>query len=233
MFVSIADIIDPAARRAGREPVRRHSNLKGRCEGLFWRKMTKAEAWRVVYAAERFDLAGKAAGDRTGPLGPVALEILRFMARLMDTRTGRLDPSIEYLMRVLKRSRDSIWRALKALRAHGFLDWLRRYVPTGADTGPKVQQTSNAYRLSLPARAMRLLRHGGRAAPMPDDFSHAQAMRSAAIEEHRRSLSLAELPLFDMGADDPLALALSRLGKAIEARKERGSDERTELKTEI
>lgn len=50
-----------------------------------------------------------------------------------NRKTGQLDPSIETLMRKLKRSRDSIVRALNALRAHGFLDWLRRYVPTGSE----------------------------------------------------------------------------------------------------
>jgi hypothetical protein len=61
-------------------------------------------------------------------------------------------------MRKLRRSKDAVVRALQALRAHGFLDWLRRYVPTGQEgRGPQVKQTSNAYRLSMPARAMRLL----------------------------------------------------------------------------
>jgi hypothetical protein len=76
-------------------------------------------------------------------------------------------------MRRLKRSKDAIVSALKALRAHGFLDWLRRYVPTGNEgRGPQVQQTSNAYRMFLPPTAKRLLGRLFGAPPAPDDFSH-------------------------------------------------------------
>src|SRR5690606_22243346 len=114
---------------------------------------------------------------------------------------------------------------LKALRDHGFLDWLRRYVPTGerGARGPQVQQTSNAYRLSLPQRAKALLGRYFQPAPVPDDHSHRQEQQAAQIEQHRQSLSLAELPLFDMDKDDPLAQSLARLGALMMQRKERES----------
>lgn len=225
MFVSIADVVEGAEGRSGGEPVRRHSRLAGRCEGVFWRPTDRQTTRQIVLAARRYELAGRKAGARSGPLGYVALEVVELLANLVQYRTGRLDPSIDYLMRKLRRSRDAIVRALKALRAHGFLDWLRRYVPTGAERGPQVQQTSNAYRLSLPRRALQLL--GGRP-PVPDDFAHRQEARAAMIEEHRASLSLAELPLFDMGAGDDLAQALSRLGKLVQ---ERESAKRTESRS--
>ncbi len=115
-------------------------------------------------------------------------------------------------MRRLKRSRDAIVRALQALRQHGFLDWLRRYVPTGNEgRGPQVQQTSNAYRLSLPARALRLLGRFAHPAPAPDDHSHAQEVRAAELDAHRATLSLEQRALFDVD-DDALGQALARLG---------------------
>jgi hypothetical protein len=70
-------------------------------------------------------------GERTGPLGSVAIEVLEFFVNLVDFRTGRLEPSLTTIMGKVRRSRDAVVRALKALRAHGFLDWLRRYEPTG------------------------------------------------------------------------------------------------------
>lgn len=214
------------ARRTG-EPVRRHSYKAGR-EGLFWRPVTRKETQAIILAAKRYELTGRAAGSRTGPLGGVAIEILELFANLVSFRTGQLDPSIDYLMRKLKRSRDAIVRALKALRAHGFLDWLRRYVPTGAEgRGPQVQQTSNAYRLSLPPRAARLLARMGLTAPVPEDHEHRQQQRAAEIEAHKASLSLEELPLFAV-EDDELASSLARLGAAITARKERESAKRSE-----
>jgi hypothetical protein len=171
-----------------------------------------------VLAARRYELATRQPGARNGALGFVALEVLELFSNLVSFRTGRLDPSLDYLMRKLQRSRDAIVTALAALRREGFLDWLRRYVPTGNDgRGPQVQQTSNAYRLSLPARAARLLGRLVRPAPAPDDYSHAQEVRAAELEAHKASLSLAELPLFVV-EDEGLAASLARLGKFVQER---------------
>lgn len=233
MFQTIAEIAGagPDRPRGGSrrtsEPVRRHSRAAGR-EGVFWRSISRQEARQIVLAARRYELAGRQFGQRNGPLGGVALEVLDFLANLVDYRSGRLDPSLEFLMRRLKRSKDAIVTALKALREHGFLDWLRRYVPTGnKGRGPQVQQTSNAYRLFLPPAAKRLLGRLFGPPPAPDDFSHAREQRTAEIEAHKASLSMAELPLFAI-EDEGLAASLARLGAALEARKERESAKRSE-----
>jgi DNA-binding transcriptional MocR family regulator len=177
-------------------------------------------------AARKYELATRQPGARCGALGAIAIEIVELFANLVDFRTGRLEPSLDTLMRMLKRSRDAIARALKALRTHGFLDWLRRYVPTGNEgRGPQVQQTSNAYRLSLPANALQLLGRYGQTPPPPEDFDQARQSRAAEIEAHRQSLPLAERPLFDL-EDNPIARALARLGGNID--KQRESARRTE-----
>jgi hypothetical protein len=196
------------------QPVRRQSRLAGR-EGTFWQATTRQDGRKMLLAAKRYELAAREAGSRNGPLGHVALEILEFMINLVDFRTGRLDPSLDYLMGKLKRSRDAIVRALANLRTHGFLDWLRRYVPTGNEgAGPRVQQTSNAYRLSLPARAVRLLGRLLQPSPLPDDVEQAMDLRKAELAAHRASLTLAELPLFEI-ENPTLAASLSRLGKCL------------------
>ena len=143
----------------GGAPVRRFSRMKGRCEGVFWRPFRAEDARRYMRAAERYERDRREAGKRNGPLGPVGLEVLRELVRLVDYRTGRLEPAITTLMGRLKRSRDAICRALANLRRHGFLDWLRRFEPVLAkgEKGPQVRQVTNAYRLSLPPGAERLL----------------------------------------------------------------------------
>ncbi len=210
------------AERRTYQPIRRNSRMAGR-EGVFWRPVARKDVDRIILAAERFELSGKLSGRKNGPLGGVALEILRLFRNVVDFRTGRLDPSLDYLMAKLRRSRAAIVRALKALRDHGFLDWLRRYVPTGEQgrRGPQVQQTSNAYRLSLPQRAAVAIARYFRPAPVPDDVAQAEAERAAEIDAHKATLSLEELPLFEIGRDDPLAQALARLGASIAAKKER------------
>lgn len=226
MFEAIGVAI---ATERPRTPVRRSSGLAGRCEGLFWRRITAQEAHQIRLGARRYELATKAPGARNGALGSVALELIDYLTRLVNDRTGRLDPSITYLMGKLKRSRDAIVRALSALRSHGFLDWLRRYVPADRNggRGPQVQQTSNAYRLSLPARAKRLLGRMVSTPPVPCDFEHRRATQAADIEAYAKTLSLAELPLFRI-EDEGLAATLSRLGAAISLKKERESAKQTE-----
>lgn len=199
-------------------PVRRHSHFKGRSEGRIWRPTTRQEVQKVLLAAKRYELAERQKGERTGPLGSVAIEVLEFFVNLVDFRTGRLEPSIDTIMGKVRRSRDAVVRALKALRAHGFLDWLRRYEPTGNEgRGPQVQQVSNAYRLSLPEKALRFLGRFGKAPPPPEDHSHAQEVRAAELDAYRKALPLDELALFEAG-DNPLGRALAALGNAMQKR---------------
>ena len=218
MFAQIGAVLAGAPTERERTPVRRQSRAAGRCEGVFWRRTNRQEVRQIVLAARRYELACREPGSRNGPLGGVAIEVLELFANLVDFRTGRLEPAIETLMRMLRRSRDAIVRALKALRSHGFLDWLRRYVPTGNEgRGPQVKQTSNAYRLSLPARAKQFLGRFGVIPPPPDDHVHAEAERQADTEAHRASLPLDELALFDVG-DNPLGQALARLARSMKQR---------------
>lgn len=209
-------------RRTG-EPVRRHSRPQGR-EGLFWRPFNPQDRARFMLAAERYERAQREPGKRNGPLGPVGLEVLRELLRLVDYRTGRLDPAIQTLCDRLRRSRDAIVRALANLRAAGFLDWLRRYEPTGNAEGPQVRQITNAYRLSLPAAAARLLGRIAQPAPIPDDEQHRRAERAATVAG-----MIAGLPLYEQPAqliEDPeLAEILSRLARGV---MERESAERSE-----
>ncbi|MCF1505982.1 helix-turn-helix domain-containing protein [Afifella sp. H1R] len=218
MFERIGAAFAGAPTGRARTPVRRQSRAAGRCEGVFWRRTDRREVRKILLAARRYELAARRPGERNGPLGAVAIELVELLGNLVDFRTGRLEPSIDTLMRYLKRSRDAVVRALKNLRMHGFLDWLRRYMPTGNEgRGPQVQQTSNAYRLSLPPRALRLLGRMGEAPPPPDDHDHAQEVRAAELQAHKDALPPDELALFELG-DTPLGRALAALGKSVKKR---------------
>lgn len=185
-------------------PLRRNSRLKNHCEGGFWKAIKRLDAKRILLAAKRYEVANKEPGKRTGPLGAVAIEVLELLVNLVDFKSGRLEPSIATLMKRLRRSRDAIVRALNALRSHGFVDWLRRYVPTDNDgAGPQVQQTSNAYRLMMPKRAQEALGKYGKPSPIPEDRAQAdlerlQAEARSALETYSLDglKALAELPTF-------------------------------------
>ena len=76
MFKTIGSALTGAPAARAREPVRRHSRLLGRCESVFWQATSRQEVRRIVLAARRYELAGRPAGRRNGPLGHVAIEVL-------------------------------------------------------------------------------------------------------------------------------------------------------------
>lgn len=194
MFQQIGVVQAKTGTKRTGAPVRRNSRLKGKCEAVFWKATPRDEAREILLAARKYELAMKQPGKRTGPLGHVALEVLDYFTNLVDFNNGRLEPSISTIMEKIGRARAAVCRALDALRTHGFIDWLRRYEPTGNDgAGPQVQQTSNAYRLSLPARAKALLgKYARKAPPLPDDVQQARQERQDAIKAHMDSLSSAD-----------------------------------------
>ena len=228
--VALGLVFPPPAARCP-TPVRRRSHFKGRSEGQIWRPTTRKDVQAILKAAEIYNEAGlHEKGERSGPLGSVALDVLRLFVNLIDFRTGRLEPSITTIMDRLGRSRDTIVRALKNLRAHGFIDWLRRYEPTGNEgRGPQVQQTSNAYRLSLPEKARQFLGRFGKAPPPPADHGQDQQAWSEAIDAYKTTLPLDERTQLDTG-DSPLGKALVMLAKSVMKRE---SDNQTESPSDL
>jgi hypothetical protein len=230
MFTTIGTALGQPSTRYDRQRVRRHSYPAGRCEALFWRRTARQDLRRIVLAARRYDLAGRAQGRRNGPLGHIALELLDLLANLVSYRTGRLEPSVAFLMERLRRSRDAVVRALAALQAHGFLDKMRRFEPTGREgRGPQVRQVSNAYRLVMPPQALRLLGLHGRPAPLPDDVAHAQEAQRQERDAYMASLPLDELAAHQV-TDTALAGLLAQLGRRL-AERESGRREEIQPKS--
>jgi len=222
MLRQIGAALSRAPLSPDRVPVRRHSHLAGRCEGVFWRRTDRQEVRRVVLAARKYDLAGRQPGRPNGPLGHVALEVLELLGHVVDYRTGRLEPALAYLMRRLKRSRDAVVRALAALRAHGFLDWLRRFERVEREgPGPRVRQVSNAYRMSLPAKAGRLL---APVVPLPDDVAHDIEEGRASVEAMKAGMLLDDLAVVELD-DGPLGRALALMGRRIQGSESAGRSE--------
>jgi hypothetical protein len=224
VFTTIGAALGQPTARQDRVPVRRQSRLAGRCEGLFWRRTDRQEVRRIVLAARKYDLAGRQPGRANGPLGHVALEVLELLGHIVDYKTGCLEPAITYLMRKLRRSRDAVVRALGNLRAHGFLDWLRRFQMVERDgPGPRVRQITNAYRMTLPARAARLLMTSPDKVISDDISQH--------IEDQRQDLLAmkADLPLEEFAVlevdDGPLGRALAQMARSIQRRESAGQTE--------
>ena len=216
---SLQEIIGGKASQYGvsRNRVRRDSFPKGSCEARFWRPASKRQMGPAMVVAESYDRLHKQPGKRSGPLGHVGLDVLRALYRIVCYRSGRLDPSIDHLMGKLRRSREAVARALKALKDHGFLDWVRRTepIPEAEGAGPRIRQISNAYRLCIPAFARVVVERIISPTPMPADVvQHLEQRRTAQAE------MMARLPLrkaVGVGVrNDALAAALTRLADALE-----------------
>lgn len=82
-----------------------------------------------------------------GRLRRVDVTILKAVLKTLDFATGKLFPSHETIAQRAGCHVNSVKNALRRLRAHGFIAWVRRTVKTGNDTefAPQREQTSNAY----------------------------------------------------------------------------------------
>ncbi|MBB4152874.1 DNA-binding transcriptional regulator YhcF (GntR family) [Sphingomonas jinjuensis] len=136
------------------------------------------------------------------------LTVLRGLLRHLEFATGRLFPSIETIAAEAGCHRNSVVAALRRLKAHGFVAWVRRSIATGNDGAfaPQREQTSNAYY-----------------------FDHQRRMASRTFQRFKQLLvaklrRLGRVPATvrpdgpRTPADPGLVDVLSRLGEAIEAR---------------
>ncbi|WP_231639418.1 hypothetical protein [Sphingomonas profundi] len=172
---------------------------------------SKAGAMRwidaLIRTAKEFDVVHRKPGTR-GPLTPYGIRVLEELLRLPDFRTGRLDPAIAHLQKVTRFARATIVRALARLKAHGFLDWVRRSRTTGNDreAGPQRAQTSNAYFFDIGRMALNVRRR----------FLDLLRRREAAVQARATPQAPPPSPI-EAGPRDPaLAAALARLGAAVE-----------------
>ena len=138
------------------QKVRRDSKPVGSFESGFWRPTDAREMRAALKAAERFDLARKHKGRRSGPLGYTGLLVYRALWRFVRFRDGCLCPSYDRLQKATGLCRAAVAGALKRLRAAGFLTWQRRLEYTGeagAVRGREVRQV--AVDLSVSERTVR------------------------------------------------------------------------------
>jgi len=206
-----------------RVKVRRNSQLKG-TEHNFWQSVgggNKRNARRILArtlkAARNYTLRNKAKGRRHGGIGYVGIEILEFMTKIVDYKSGRLEPSYKYLAEKLRRSVDAISRGLKQLRAHGFLDWKRRFVRMIDVHGRPIEvQTSNAYRIILTHPAIKQLGLPFQSVPLPLDEEHRKAALEANRQRQLDALKYGEQEKFMFDSSDGLRAQFIKMGKLVQ-----------------
>lgn len=226
----------PAPRRPGltrlpRTHVRRDSREAGTFEDGFFAVPEKGEPDRLLRIARRALDAGRQlrrearAGERTlsvaerrlVTLTAGAVRVYEEIVTLARLNRGRVFPSYEHLAKATALGRATIARALHILEDIGFLVRRRRFrriASSGA--GPRIKQTSNVYRPTLPQAVLAYLPRWMRPAPTPDEIVQRAATHAADTQAMLDTLSCRDLA--GMIADGELGAVLARLGAGIDRR---------------
>ena len=180
----------------------------------------------IIEAAKRHEVATKEPGRRNGAIGRTGIVILELMAELVDWADGTLEPSYSYMQSRTGLSIDGIAKALKRLKAAGFLAWLRRTQAVEDDgTGRYVEQIENAYRLEVPEswrarirmRVDQLRERAQRAGKRWRDATEDAAARAArrAADTVRNTRAWAEANISDPALRADVLADLEQRNKAI------------------
>lgn len=219
-----------ATHRTG-APVRRDSIEAGTFEEAFFSRPGKGETDRIykraaALSAGRANLRAKIAHEGREPTAREAailrfsrntLAVLEALLRIARVQAGRVYPTLDYLAETVGIGRRTVIRALALLTELGFVLAQRRFKRVEIDgVGPRYKQTSNAYRMLMPAWIEAHLPRWLRPAPLPADVVQQEAERIEQTAAMLSSLSRREYALATV--DGPLGKVLARLGAAIDAK---------------
>ncbi|WP_242140898.1 hypothetical protein [Sphingomonas sp. TREG-RG-20F-R18-01] len=198
------------------QPVRRDSRHAGEREQRLWRQhnmFSRDENNTRMTAAEKYDDETKLPGKRNGALGSTALKVLRVLLRLRGRADGRLEPSYAWLADKACIARSTVGEALARLKEAGFLDWVRRTQRVEDPERPNqyVEQIPNAFILTLPGHAEKLIRRIKRKA--------TDTMRNVARQQARddRAAGMTSEETVNEVKDHTLRDVLNRLRIGVES----------------
>ncbi|MFT9180386.1 MAG: helix-turn-helix domain-containing protein [Zymomonas mobilis] len=224
------------------DPVHRDSYDVGEREKSVWKPVNPNEIGAYLEAVEQYSIKTKSISDK-------AVRLLKMLFRMVDFKTGRLEPTLDTICEWAGYSRATVVRLLKQLQENNFIRWIRRSIKVKADgAGPRRKQTSNAYGFLSPkawpeiARKVfeRVMRR--RNAPVSADLAHAQEADKAETEAMVESLpdgdwvkeifaqKRAQRPTSEEQKDkkeepDDLAETLASFAKSIERAEQREQEE--------
>ena len=167
---------------------------------------------------------------RNGAIGQAGIQIIEFLARVIDYSTGALFPSLHTIMDGTGLSKNCVVQALSRLKDARIIDWFRRYEPVpdheAQGAGPRIKQATNAYRFLFPAFLSKIFaarrRRGIAADPAPACEQYRQIEAARDMERMRDQLPLWELTREERDKRE-LADILASLGEAIEAKERESS----------
>jgi len=184
--------------------------------------MPKKAAVRLWHRARDFDRQTHKAGRHGGAIGHAALQVLHALIfDFLNYASGRLDPSYAAIARKANLCERAVATALAKLRAFGVLNWVRRCAESRREDGRfMLQQETNAYAV-LPCTQWLGYRPPPDApAPMPGtwgDHPPLPSLLAQATTERQQGGTMRQmLSILDSDPADALAVALARLGQAMQ-----------------
>lgn len=200
---------------------------KGETDRLLRMARAALDAGRRLKRAVRVDGRDLSVAERAiAAMTAGAVRVYEELLTLARLNRGRVYPSYDHLASATALGRATIARALHILENAGFLVRQRRFQRVAGDgPGPRYEQTSNAYRPTLPQRLLAHLPRWLRPAPLPDDVVHEAALRGEEQAAMRAGLTCRELAEVTVGG--ALGKVLAKLGARIDG-KERESQNHSE-----
>jgi hypothetical protein len=184
--------------------------------------MPKKAATKLWHRARDFDRQTRRDGKHGGAVGHAALQVLHAMLfDFLNYSSGRLDPSYAAIARKANVCQRTVANAVKRLRELGMLNWLRRCAESRREDGRFVlEQETNAYAV-LPCAQWRGYRPPAEPpAPQPGTWGDHPALPSVlaqATAERQEGGTLHQvIGILDSDPTDALAVALARLGQAVQ-----------------
>ena len=188
-------------------------------------RLPKKQAFAIYHQARKFERQTRQPGKQDGAVTRNGLKVLEAMVfSFLNFKTGRLDPGYKTIAKEACISRSSVTRGLRALKACGILNWLRRCMPTFEDGRCKLEQETNAYAILPSSQWPGFIEPPEAPPPLSGTWGdHPIGQREPLIEadtERRMGSGInAMIRQLELGERGSLAAALARLGRSLQAAK--------------
>jgi hypothetical protein len=185
--------------------------------------MPKKAATRLWHRARDFDRQTRKKDHHGGAVGHSALQVLHALIfDFLNFRSGRLDPSYATIARKANVCERTVATAIQRLKSLGILNWVRRCADAWRDGKFVLEQETNAYAV-LPSSQWRGYREPPEAPPPApgtwgDHLPLPSLLAQAAAERQAGGTMAGVIGILDCDPSDALALALARLGRAVQTR---------------
>lgn len=156
MSIAPAQTFKTPEHRRTYQRVRRESRWAGSED---WIPISLEQGKDMLFALSVYREKLRKPGQRWGAKGTIsagAVDMYRLLINMNVRGRGRLEPSVAWLAEKLNVPSKVIHAWKNQLADHGFLKWKRRYLESGlaGRRGPQIKQTSNAYFLHTPSKAL-------------------------------------------------------------------------------